>query len=64
MDFRKTLEKDKREQGLGTKIGEENKGFALMAKMGYKPGMALGKEGDKYTCGFSGYFFYKKKLIT
>lgn len=35
-----------REDGLNVKIGQDNKGFALLAKMGYKPGMTLGKEGQ------------------
>ncbi|KAL5008229.1 hypothetical protein ScPMuIL_013810 [Solemya velum] len=39
------LEKEKREVGLGEAIGSQNKGFALLQKMGYKPGMTLGKRG-------------------
>lgn len=39
------LEKEHREEGLNKTIGTENKGFSLLSKMGYKPGMALGKTG-------------------
>ncbi|XP_052261842.1 G patch domain-containing protein 11-like isoform X2 [Dreissena polymorpha] len=39
------LEKEKRDEGLGAAISSENKGFSLLQKMGYKPGMALGKSG-------------------
>ena len=49
---RKVLEVEKREEGLQKTIGAENKGFALLSKMGYKPGMGIGKEGKltKYAC--------------
>ncbi|XP_052767734.1 G patch domain-containing protein 11-like [Mya arenaria] len=40
------LEKEKRDEGLQSAISENNKGFALLQKMGYKPGMALGKFGE------------------
>lgn len=40
------LEKEKRDEGLGAAISSENKGFSLLAKMGYKPGMAIGKKGQ------------------
>ena len=43
------LEAEKREEGLNSAIGAENKGFALLSKMGYKPGMALGKTGLNCT---------------
>ncbi|XP_053382931.1 G patch domain-containing protein 11-like [Mercenaria mercenaria] len=39
------LEKEKREEGLRASISSENKGFSLLQKMGYKPGMAIGKSG-------------------
>ncbi|KAL4239817.1 G patch domain-containing protein 11 [Mactra antiquata] len=42
---RAVLEKEKREEGLEASISSENKGFALLQKMGYKPGMAIGKSG-------------------
>ena len=43
------LEAEKREEGLSKAIETDNKGFQLMAKMGFKAGMALGKreEGRK-----------------
>ena len=39
------LEVEAREEGLSTKLDSSNKGFALLEKMGYKPGMGLGKAG-------------------
>lgn len=42
---RAVLEREKREEGLGASISSENKGFSLLQKMGYKPGMAIGKSG-------------------
>lgn len=36
-------EKETREKGLNTAIPAENKGFQLLAKMGFKPGASLGK---------------------
>lgn len=42
---RNVLEKEKREEGLGSALSSQNKGFALLQKMGYKPGMAIGKKG-------------------
>ena len=46
---KKLLEAEKREAGLSKAIETDNKGFQLMAKMGFKAGMALGKreEGRK-----------------
>ena len=54
------LEKEKRDEGLGAALTSDNKGFSLLAKMGYKPGMAIGKSGEKFiillsnisACGF------------
>jgi hypothetical protein len=43
---KKVLETEKRLEGLNAAISSENKGFALLSKMGYKPGMALGKKGE------------------
>lgn len=40
------IEKEKREEGLGAAISSDNKGFSLLAKMGYKPGMVIGKSGE------------------
>ncbi|GFG35070.1 hypothetical protein Cfor_05079 [Coptotermes formosanus] len=39
------LEAERREEGLNEAIDDSNKGFALLQKMGYKPGMAIGKSG-------------------
>lgn len=39
------IEAERREEGLSEAIGDSNKGFALLQKMGYKPGMAIGKSG-------------------
>ncbi|KAF8797294.1 G patch domain-containing protein 11-like [Argiope bruennichi] len=41
---RKLLEEESRNVGLNSAIGSDNKGFALLQKMGYKPGMKLGPE--------------------
>lgn len=38
------IEHEKREEGLSNAITNTNKGFALLMKMGYKPGQGLGKE--------------------
>jgi len=43
---KKVLEEEKREAGLTKALDAENKGFQMMAKMGFKAGMALGKEGE------------------
>ena len=45
---RKVLESEARDEGLSKSIGQSNKGFALLAKMGYKEGMGLGKKGIFY----------------
>ena len=37
------LESEKREEGLQKSLDSSNKGFALLAKMGYKAGDSLGK---------------------
>ncbi|KAI6213329.1 hypothetical protein M3Y94_00137600 [Aphelenchoides besseyi] len=47
---RHELEAQRRQEALNKPVAETNKGFNLLAKMGYKPGMALGKtrtEEDK-----------------
>ncbi|XP_061780210.1 G patch domain-containing protein 11-like isoform X1 [Nerophis lumbriciformis] len=41
----KEQEKESREAALQSSISNENKGFALLKKMGYKAGQGLGKEG-------------------
>ena len=43
---RKVLEMEKREEGLSKTISADNKGFAMLQKMGFKPGMTLGKKGS------------------
>lgn len=42
----KELEEESRSAGLDTAISSDNKGFALLQKMGYKPGMKLGKQKE------------------
>lgn len=42
----KEEEKERRDTVLNSAIGNENKGFALLQKMGYKKGQSLGKHGD------------------
>uniref|UniRef100_A0A3Q0RG50 G patch domain-containing protein 11 n=1 Tax=Amphilophus citrinellus TaxID=61819 RepID=A0A3Q0RG50_AMPCI len=41
----KEQERDSREAALQSSLSNENKGFALLQKMGYKAGQGLGKEG-------------------
>lgn len=41
----KEQEKESRDAALQNSISNENKGFALLQKMGYKAGQGLGKEG-------------------
>ncbi|XP_028324498.1 G patch domain-containing protein 11 isoform X1 [Gouania willdenowi] len=41
----KEQEKESREAALQSTISNENKGFALLQKMGYKSGQGLGKQG-------------------
>uniref|UniRef100_A0A2P2I8Y9 G patch domain-containing protein 11 n=2 Tax=Hirondellea gigas TaxID=1518452 RepID=A0A2P2I8Y9_9CRUS len=43
---KKVTQKMRMDEGLSTAIGAENKGFAMLQKMGYKPGTSLGKEGS------------------
>lgn len=43
----KEQEKESREAALQNTISNENKGFALLQKMGYKAGQGLGKKGKK-----------------
>ncbi|TKR70552.1 hypothetical protein L596_022563 [Steinernema carpocapsae] len=45
------LEKAKRDEVLAKPISAESKGFALLAKMGYKPGMRLGVQKEGQTNG-------------
>ncbi|XKL62669.1 hypothetical protein PGB90_002502 [Kerria lacca] len=39
----KLMESEKRKEGLEKPIEQNNKGFALLQKMGYKPGSSIGK---------------------
>ncbi|CAI9555384.1 unnamed protein product [Staurois parvus] len=41
----KEVEKERRDTVLNDPLSNENKGFALLQKMGYKTGQALGKQG-------------------
>ncbi|XP_023243112.1 G patch domain-containing protein 11-like [Centruroides sculpturatus] len=41
----KKLEEERRLEGLNSALTSNNKGFELLQKMGYKPGMVIGKEG-------------------
>lgn len=43
------VENEKREEGLQSAISSDNKGFAMLTKMGYKPGMGIGKKGEGRT---------------
>ncbi|KAK0409418.1 hypothetical protein QR680_004533 [Steinernema hermaphroditum] len=47
------LEKAKRDEVLAKPISSESKGFALLAKMGYKPGMKLGVQKDGMSNGLA-----------
>ncbi|XP_073528728.1 G patch domain-containing protein 11 [Phyllobates terribilis] len=42
----KEVEQERRDTVLNEALSKENKGFALLQKMGYKKGQALGKKGD------------------
>lgn len=44
----KEEEQERRDIGLKNALGCENKGFALLQKMGYKSGQALGKSGKSH----------------
>lgn len=46
----KEQEKESREAALQSTISNQNKGFALLQKMGYKAGQGLGKEGSNNSC--------------
>lgn len=41
----RAIEQEHRDAGLKAVLDEKNKGFALLQKMGYKPGTAIGKAG-------------------
>ncbi|KAJ1556960.1 hypothetical protein HK096_009877, partial [Nowakowskiella sp. JEL0078] len=42
----KELEAEKRETALATYLPEDNKGFQMLLKLGFKKGQALGKQND------------------
>ena len=43
---KQNLEAEKRHEGLQTSIDSSNKGFEMLAKMGYKSGQSLGKSNS------------------
>lgn len=44
----KLLEEQRRQKGLEKAIDSNNKGFSLLQKMGYKPGLGIGKNSEYY----------------
>lgn len=48
----KEQEKEQREMVLNVALGNENKGFAMLQKMGYKSGQPLGKSGEFFHIQF------------
>jgi hypothetical protein len=42
-------QKDKLKEGLNKAIASDNKGFAMLSKMGFKPGTSLGKSSAEST---------------
>lgn len=42
----KILEEERRHEGLSNAISSQNKGFAMLTKMGYKEGEAIGKSSN------------------
>lgn len=52
---RSEIEKKMRDDALAKPVSENSKGFLLLSKMGYKPGMSLGveREGNYYFYLFS-----------
>ncbi|PIO38732.1 hypothetical protein AB205_0193800 [Aquarana catesbeiana] len=51
----KEVEKERRDTVLNEALSNENKGFALLQKMGYKKGQALGKQGNHFLDKFVKY---------
>lgn len=43
------VQKDKMKEGLSTALTSDNKGFAMLSKMGFKPGTSLGKSSSDST---------------
>lgn len=54
---KKVTAKDRLDEGLNTALSQDNKGFAMLQKMGYKPGTCLGKEG-MYVLSLNIYCMY------
>ena len=46
LEFKVDLEAEKRHEGLQTSIDPSNKGFEMLARMGYKAGESLGKSNS------------------
>ncbi|ROT69733.1 hypothetical protein C7M84_012055 [Penaeus vannamei] len=42
----KQVQQERLQEGLNTALDSSNKGFAMLQKMGYKPGSSLGKQGQ------------------
>lgn len=45
----KEMEKERLQEGLNTQLDSTNKGFRMLAKMGFKEGQSLGKNGNSNT---------------
>ncbi|CAG7717368.1 unnamed protein product [Allacma fusca] len=45
----KQIEEERREQGLNTAIGADNKGFQMLQRMGFKPGTSIGLRSREST---------------
>lgn len=43
------VQKEKMKEGLNKAISSDNKGFAMLSKMGFKPGTSLGKLSEQST---------------
>lgn len=43
------VQKEKMNEGLNTALASDNKGFAMLSKMGFKPGTSLGKASQSST---------------
>lgn len=42
----KKVQEERLEEGLSTALSQDNKGFSMLQKMGYKPGTSLGKQSQ------------------
>lgn len=49
------VERETREEALSKPISSDNKGFAMLSKMGYKPGMTLGRDVKTNISVLEGY---------